>query len=130
MEVIRLNWSNINHVTTNLSLNRILSKYPVVFKNELGLLKGTKAKMFVDVDATPRFFKRRLVSYFHKEKVEQELARLQDDGTIPPICFSDWAAPIVPVVKINGTICICGDYKVTANLVAKQDSYPLPRVIR
>ena len=37
MEVIRLNWSNIN--TTNLSLETILSKYPVVFKNELGLLK-------------------------------------------------------------------------------------------
>ena len=49
MEVIRLNWSSINHVTTNLSLDRILSKYPVVFMNELGLLKGTKAKMFVDV---------------------------------------------------------------------------------
>ena len=42
MKVIRLNWSKINHVTTNLSLDRILSKYPVVFKNELELLKGTK----------------------------------------------------------------------------------------
>ena len=93
MEVIRLNWSNINHVTTNFSLERILSKYPVVFQNELGLLKGTKAKMFVVVDATPRFFKPRSVSYYLKEKVEQELARF------------------------------CGDYKVTANLVSKQDSF-------
>ena len=118
MEVIR---SNINHVTTNLSLDRILSKYPVVFKNELGLLKGIKAKMFVDVDATPRFFKPRSVSYYLKEKVEQELARLQDDGMISPVRFSDWAAPIIPVVKNDGTIRICGDYKVTANLVAKQD---------
>ena len=56
LEVIRLNRSIINHVTTNLSLNRILGKYPVKFKNELGLPKGTKAKKFVDVDATPRFF--------------------------------------------------------------------------
>ena len=128
MEVIRLNWSNINHVTTNLSLERILSKYPVVFNNELGLLKGTKAKMFVDVDATPRFFKPRSVSYHLREKVEQELAHLQNNGMISPVCFSDWAAPIVPVVKNDGTIYICGDYKATANLVAKQDSYPLPRV--
>ena len=67
MEVITLNWSNINHVTPNLSLNRILSKYPMVFKNELGLLKGPKAKIFVDVDATHRFFKPRLVSYHLKE---------------------------------------------------------------
>ena len=47
---------------------------------------------------------------------------------ISPVRFSDWAAPIVPVVKNDGTICICGDYKVTANLVAKQDYYPLPHV--
>ena len=47
---------------------------------------------------------------------------------ISPVRFSDLAAPILPVVKNDGTICICGDYKVTANLVAKQDSYPLPHV--
>ena len=62
MEVIRLNWLNINHVTTNISLD----KCPMVFKNELGLLKGTKAEMFVDVDATPRFFKPKSVSYYLK----------------------------------------------------------------
>ena len=131
MEVIRLNWSNINHMTTNLSLDRILSKYHMVFKNELGLLKGTKAKVFVDVDATPRFFKPRsvsIVSYYLKDKVEQELACLQDDRMISLVRFSDWAAPIIPVVKNNGTIHIYGDYKVIANLVAKQDSNPLPHV--
>ena len=64
------------HVTTNLYLDQILSKYPMVFKNELGLLKEIKAKMFVDVDATPRFFKPRSVSYYLKEMVAQELACL------------------------------------------------------
>ena len=44
---------------------------------------------------------------------------------ISPIRSSDWAATIVPVVKNDGTIHIC---VVTANLVAKQDSYPLPHV--
>ena len=95
-------------MTTNLSLDRILSKYPVELKNELGLLKGTKAKMVVDLGATPIFLKPISVSYYLKEKVEQELAHLQDDGMVSSIRFSDWAAPIVPVVKNNGTIYICG----------------------
>ena len=42
--------------------------------------------------------------------------------------FSDWAAPIVPVLKQDGSVRICGDYKVTVNQAAKTDSFPLPRI--
>ena len=42
--------------------------------------------------------------------------------------FSDWSAPIVPVIKTDGSILVCGDYKVTVNAVAKPEIYPLPRV--
>ena len=47
---------------------------------------------------------------------------------IKQVQFSDWAAPIVPVTKADGTIRICGDYKVTVNTVSKLDHYPLPKV--
>ena len=59
--------------------------------------------------------------------MEQELDRLERDGIIQPVEFSEWAAPIVPVVKTDGSIRICGDYKVTVNQAAKLDTYPLPR---
>ena len=42
--------------------------------------------------------------------------------------FSDWAAPIIPVVKQDGSIRVCGDYKVTINTASKTDLYPLPRI--
>ena len=41
--------------------------------------------------------------------------------------FSEWAAPIVPVVKTDGTVRICGDYKCTVNQVSKLDNYPIPK---
>ena len=44
------------------------------------------------------------------------------------LTYAKWAAPIVPVVKWDGTICICGVYKLTVNRAAKVDSYPLPHV--
>ena len=35
---------------------------------------------------------------------------------------------IVPVLKPDGTIRICGNFKITVNKAAKPDVYPLPRV--
>ena len=42
--------------------------------------------------------------------------------------FADWAFPIVPVVKTDGSVRLCGDYKVTVNQVAKLDKYPILRI--
>ena len=57
-----------------------------------------------------------------------ELKQLLQTGVIEPIKHSDWAAPIVPVVKKDGSVRICGDYRLTVNHAAKSDTYPLPRV--
>ena len=32
------------------------------------------------------------------------------------------------MVKGDGTVCLCGDYKVTVNKAAKQDHCPIPRI--
>ena len=68
------------------------------------------------------------VPYALRAKVEQELERLERLGIIKPVQFSDWAAPIVPIVKGDGSIRICGDYKVTVNRAAKVETYPLPKI--
>ena len=63
-----------------------------------------------------------------REKVEVELERLHKQGIIEPVQFSDWAAPIASVLKPDGSVCICGDYKLTVNSVAKLDTYPQPHI--
>ena len=55
-----------------------------------------------------------------------EIGHLAESGIIEPVKFSEWAAPIVPVVKTDGSIQICGDYKVTVKQAVKLDKYPLP----
>lgn len=54
--------------------------------------------------------------------------RLVKEGTIEPVEFSEWATPIVPIVKEDGTIRICGDYKQTINQAAELDNYPIPKI--
>ncbi|CAI5686860.1 unnamed protein product [Oreochromis niloticus] len=125
LQKIRLNWREIRYVTV---IAELLGRYADVFKNELGTLQGTTVKLCVDPFARPRFFKPCTVPYAMKAKVEAELERLQQIGVIEPIEFSDWAAPIVPVLKEDGGVRICGDYKLTVNQASQLDAYPLPRV--
>ena len=60
--------------------------------------------------------------------MERQLDRLHELGVIEPVELAEWAALIVPVIKRDGSVRICGDYKVTVNRVAKVDSYPLLRM--
>ena len=110
LQRICLNWGEIMHMRV---VGDILSKYADVFKDELGTLRGTTVKLTVDPNAKPRFCKPRTVPYAMKAKVEAELDRLQRSGVIEPVEFSDWAAPIVPVLKEDGGVRLCGDYKMT-----------------
>ena len=36
--------------------------------------------------------------------------------------------PIVPVMKQDGRVRVCGDYKLTVNKVSKLDAYPIPNL--
>ena len=99
-----------------------------MFGDQLGCLKGTEVRLNVDSNATPKFYKARSVPLALKGKVEAELDKLESMGIISLVQFSRWAAPIVPVLKQNGAVRICGDYKETINQVSVVDSYPPPRV--
>ena len=74
------------------------------------------------------FFCARPVPYALRDKVNAELECLCKTNIIELVQFSDWAAPIVPVLKSDGSLRICRDYKQTVNQVAVPDKYPLPKV--
>ena len=123
---VNLKQVKVHSVENADSVQRLIDKYPTVFSEELGCLKGAKVKLNVNPDAQPKFYKARSVPLIHKEKLEQELDELQKKGVISPVQFSPWAAPIVPLLKKSGNMRVCGDYKLTYNQVAPTDPYPLP----
>ena len=54
-----------------------------------------KARICVDPDTPPRFNPARSVPFALRDKVDMELERLQKEGTIEPVEFTEWASPIV-----------------------------------
>ena len=130
LDRVRLDWSNIYKIQSESQsrLQSILQGFQSLFGEDLGEARNVSAKIYVAKDEKPRFYCPRRVPYSLKNKVEEELDRLEKQGVIEPCQFSNWAAPIVPVLKQEGSIRICGDYKLTVNRVAKLDTYPLPRI--
>ena len=39
----------------------------------------------------------------------------------------EWASPTVPVMKVDGSMRHCGDYKVTINPYLNVNQHPLPK---
>jgi len=145
MRKLQLDWTAIHALTgadtvdadTNPTrLADILAESAEVFQSGLGLLKGISATIDVDERATPKFYKARAVPYAIRPAVEAELANLERAGVLSRVDHSEWATPIVPVMKKTAqntpgelrSIRVCGDFKVTVNPVLNPVQYPLPRI--
>ena len=128
LQKFRLDWKTIFKLHTTLTLQEVLDGHEEVFSDKLGTLKDYKVKFYLEEQATPQFFKARPLPLALRERVADELDRLQAKGIIALVKFSNWATPIVPVVKSDGSIRICGDFKRTVNKSTRTEIYPLPRI--
>ena len=84
--------------------------------------------MYLENSVQSKFFKARPVPCSLRPKVEKELQRLEEEGVIISVSQSKWYSPVAPVVKKNGHVRFCRDYKLTINLVMKVVQYPLPHI--
>ena len=135
LKKINLDWKNlkwINKVSvcgnTNERLDLLLKEYTKVFSEGIGCVAEIKAKLTLKENATPKFAKARPVPFAIKPQVERELVKLENEGIISKVDTSEWASAIVPLMKPNGSVRICGDFKTTVNPMLDIDQYPLPRI--
>ena len=63
----------------------------------------------MDPDVKPCFCRAHPVPYALKDRIKKELEHLVLEGIYGAIPHSKWAAPIVPVMKNDDSIRICGD---------------------
>ncbi len=132
LSILKLDWKNIFSLseTVQSNLSNILENNISVFDTSSGLLNDRSVKISVKSDqiGNSKFFKPRVPPYALRDKIESELKRLEDNHIITKVDHSDWATPIVPVLKKDGSVRICGDYKVTVNKVVEQTRHPIPNV--
>ena len=105
LQKFKLDWREIHSIQFS-PLQPLLDKYHTLFQETLGTLQNFKAHIYVDPNAKPKYCKARPIPYAVKAKVEEELDQLVAQGTLEPVQMSEWASPIVPVVKPDKKVSV------------------------
>ncbi|KAK8771734.1 hypothetical protein V5799_025025 [Amblyomma americanum] len=139
LQGIRLDWKKLVFVK-NLSPSRensrfwqqkpeaLLDSHSGLFKDELGTITEERAVLVLREGTQPKFANARSVPFTLQGAVEAELPKIEKLGIITPVATSDSGTPLVPEVKRDGGLRLCGDYKTTVNPCLEVGRYPLIRI--
>ena len=139
LQNIVFDWCSLHNIKANVTsaplsdgtrwpLDARRLRYAAVFGSDRGHLQPSCGHLTLRDGAQPKFLKARPMPYALRDRVGLELDRLEQDGILTKVSHSDWATPVVPIPKKDGSVHICGDFKVTVNPQLKVDQYPLPRI--
>lgn len=74
----------------------------------------------------PVFRKPYQIPFKIKEKFMEHLSMLENQGVITPIQASEWASPVIAVMKKDGEVRMVIDCKVSLNKILIPNTFPLP----
>ena len=112
----------------NAVLKTLIKKYQDIFATEKDPLTVTPYYMHTirQMDDKVVYKRPYPIPVSHHEKVREELRRMQEEGIIIP-SHSAYNSPLIPVLKKNGGIRLCLDFR-ALNLKLRADRYPLPSI--
>lgn len=118
----------VNKIEGEYTLENILKKNMEIFNDEPGKFSAIKVQLHVREDSVPIYCRPRSLPFKMIDQVEKEIDRLEKSGFITPVDRSEWGTPLVPVAKPDGSIRLCGDYKITLNKFLIPHRYPVPTI--
>lgn len=108
-------------------VKNLKNKFPKVFSTEnRSCIQNFEASLCLKENSTPVFMRPYEVPYSIVDKISESIDKLEAEGKIYKVSHSEWASPLVPVKKSDGSYRLCVDFKRTVNPNLKIDIYPLP----
>uniref|UniRef100_A0A0K0FW93 CCHC-type domain-containing protein n=1 Tax=Strongyloides venezuelensis TaxID=75913 RepID=A0A0K0FW93_STRVS len=102
--------------------------YPCLFSKGLGKFNGDPIKLKLRKNATPKVVVYRCSNLNLKEKVMEEIERLEKLGVWEKVHFSEWISPMSVALKSNGKIRICANFSQTVNKMIDVEQFQIPTV--
>ena len=117
----------VNAIDSKERLSELLREFADVFEPSTGCIKGYTGHLYLKEGAPFKINKARSVPYAYRPLVEEELSRMVKAKVLTPIDVAEFTTtPLVVVPKANGSIRICGDFKVSVNPHLHVQQYPMP----
>ncbi|XP_043197488.1 uncharacterized protein K02A2.6-like [Amphibalanus amphitrite] len=108
-------------------VQELMNKYADLFSDKPSTCTF-EARLQVDETMPAKFYKARPVPLAMKQLVEDEINRQVQKGVLEPVSHSEWAAPVVTIVKPDKkSVRLCGSYDLTVNQASRLERYPMPR---
>ncbi|KAG6438794.1 hypothetical protein O3G_MSEX000230 [Manduca sexta] len=117
-----------NEISKSELIKDLKSEYSTLFEPGMGNFKGDPIHLAIAPNVKPIFMPVRTVPFALKGKVKDEINRLVVNKRIEPVEYAEWGTPVVPVLKPDGTVRLCGDFRITINKYLQIDHYPLPTI--
>ncbi|XP_046742528.1 uncharacterized protein K02A2.6-like [Diprion similis] len=128
MKVLGFYIASINAVEEDKEVKALLVQYSCLFESKLGKYEFEKVQVKLKDKVKPIFIKPRAVPLALKKKLDNELDKLEAQGVITLKSNGSWGTPLVPILKSEGNIRLCADYKITVNPSVEDVKHPLPRI--
>lgn len=104
--------------------NYLKHKYVKAFDNDMrDPISDIEVHLRLKNDAKPVFFGHRPVPYRIKQKYEDQLRQMVNEGILTKIEYSEWASPTVCRVKQDSSLRICMDPSRTVNPLLEEDPF-------
>ena len=111
----------------SISQQNVLQQYAKIFEAGCKKPLGNPLHIEMDPSVTPVHAPRRRIPVSKLDKVNEELSRLCENGTIKPVTQpTDWLSNILVKVKPNGNMRICIDPSQTINKAIRRPVYTIP----
>ena len=121
-----INLLQVNHLIPQ-STQTVVDKYPELFKG-IGCYKNFAVKLHIDKSITPIQQAVRRIPFHTREKVSNEIKRLEKMGIIERVNGpTTWINPIVPVAKPHNAVRICLDMR-RANEAIVRERHVIPKI--
>ncbi|XP_065213324.1 uncharacterized protein K02A2.6-like [Planococcus citri] len=119
---------SVDKPETQQIINELKAQFPDVFEPSIGKVADFTARYELKEGTIPIYRPAKKVPYALLPKIDKAIDNYVRQGIFTQVETSEWGTPAVYTEKRDGSIRICGNYKITINDRVQDVRYTIPPV--